>query len=77
MTIDRSHVDLQWTSRVKVCLDCKRPFRISKEALEVTNFQYIVDCLSCVIGEEVLEERAGLVAGVEGPGKEGSHESQD
>ena len=58
----KEHDGLHWTGHVRQCVDCKRPFRVSKETLTDYDLRDVMSCLECVMGVPVPAERAALVA---------------
>lgn len=48
---------LTWTEHVRICVDCKRPFRVSQEALADSDLDNIASCIACVAGHEEPGER--------------------
>lgn len=51
---------LTWTAHTAVCLECKRSFRVSREALQSYALQDIVWCLECVTGDPCPGERPDM-----------------
>jgi hypothetical protein len=57
---DRMDNELRWTEHVRTCLDCKRRFRVSAEALQSNELNDIHFCIECVTGDPFPQERIAV-----------------